>query len=151
MQWSPEDWARLGANIRGSREAQGYSRRALAEASGVSEKSIQIIEEGRVPTRWPKSLNAIEAALDWVPGTMKHILDGGTNTPTPRRPAMTRYIVALDEDDDLIIEDPGLEVALTQGWAIFSGPDGIALAIPAGRVRSIQRLDQTTEETAEGA
>ncbi|MFF5759647.1 helix-turn-helix domain-containing protein [Streptomyces longwoodensis] len=76
MKWRPEDWARLGAEIRWSRDRQGYSRKRLAEMSGVSEKSIQLTEEGRVPTRWPKSLDAIEKALDWLPGTMIQVLNG---------------------------------------------------------------------------
>ncbi|MFE9765083.1 helix-turn-helix domain-containing protein [Streptomyces sp. NPDC005808] len=76
MRWSPDDWARLGATIRESRDRQGFSRKRLAETSGVSEKSIQLTEEGRVPTRWPKSLDALEAALYWVPGTMARVLDG---------------------------------------------------------------------------
>lgn len=76
MKWSPEDWARLGALIRKSREQQGYSRKRLSEMSGVSEKSIQLIEEGRVPTRWPKSLDTLEEALGWGSGWMARVLDG---------------------------------------------------------------------------
>nr|WP_055518349.1 helix-turn-helix transcriptional regulator [Streptomyces ossamyceticus] len=76
MKWGPSDWARLGDVIRKSRERQGYSRKRLSEMSGVSEKSIQLIEEGRVPTRWPKSVDALVGALDWHPGTEKRVLDG---------------------------------------------------------------------------
>ncbi|MFI8297321.1 multiprotein-bridging factor 1 family protein [Streptomyces nigra] len=81
MKWSPEDWARLGAQIRKAREAQGLSRRKLAEISGVSEKSIQLTEEGRVPTRWPKSLKALEAMLGWANGDVEAVLDGGELNP----------------------------------------------------------------------
>lgn len=82
-QWSPEDWARLGTRIREAREMQGLSRRALAEMTDVSEKSIQIIEEGRVPTRWPKSLDAIETGIRWKPGSMSRVLDDGEPEPLP--------------------------------------------------------------------
>jgi transcriptional regulator with XRE-family HTH domain len=80
MKWSPRAWARLGVQIRKSREQQGYSRKKLAERSGVSEKSIQLTEEGRVPTRWPKSLHLLEDALGWGSGTVMDVLDGGEVT-----------------------------------------------------------------------
>jgi DNA-binding XRE family transcriptional regulator len=71
----PGAWAYLGREIRKFRERQNLSRRALSERADVSEKSIQVAEEGRVPAgRWPQSLNRItealgmgaEAALDLV-------------------------------------------------------------------------------------
>ncbi|WP_455567384.1 helix-turn-helix domain-containing protein [Streptomyces anandii] len=76
MKWSPEDWARLGVAIRSSREGHGFSRKKLAELSGISEKSIQLIEEGRVPSRWPKSLDVLERPLGWPNGSMHRVLDG---------------------------------------------------------------------------
>lgn len=76
MKWSPEDWARLGSQIRRSREERGLSRKKLSELSGISEKSIQLTEEGRVPTRWPKSLHVLEDALGWAPGSVLDVLDG---------------------------------------------------------------------------
>lgn len=86
MEWTPEDWARLGKAIRASREFHGYSRKSLAELAAVSEKSIQLAEEGRVPRgRWPQSLNNIEKALGYMPGTMKEILDGNEPSPSPKR------------------------------------------------------------------
>lgn len=78
MKWRPEDWGRLGTQIRRSREEQGLSRKKLSERSGISEKSIQLTEEGRVPTRWPKSLQALEEALGWAPGSVVDVLDGGS-------------------------------------------------------------------------
>lgn len=74
----PEAWTRLGVKVREAREAQGLSRKRLAEIAGVSEKSIQVAEEGRTPrARWPQSLTLIESALGWVEGSMAHILEGG--------------------------------------------------------------------------
>lgn len=73
----PEAWARLGRTIRKHREDAGYSRRALAERAGVSEKSIQVAEEGRVPRgRMPQSLSLIESALGWNAGSYVSILKG---------------------------------------------------------------------------
>lgn len=62
---------------------------------------------------------------------------------------MTRYVVDLVEGDALIIEDEHLTLDLYLGWALFSGPEGIALAIPPERVRSIQRIDQAPDTEAD--
>ncbi|MEV6803176.1 helix-turn-helix transcriptional regulator [Streptomyces sp. NPDC051132] len=86
----PEAWLRLGRTIREHREAAGLSRRALAEIAGVSEKSIQVTEEGRVPRgRMPQSLPAIERALGWMPGSHLNILNNE---------AWLRIAPAEDED-----------------------------------------------------
>ncbi|PWJ02427.1 hypothetical protein DKG34_38775 [Streptomyces sp. NWU49] len=75
----PEAWGKLGRTIRQHREEAGLSRRALAAKAGVSEKSIQVAEEGRVPRgRMPQSLSRIEEALDWAPGSSIAILKGQT-------------------------------------------------------------------------
>jgi transcriptional regulator with XRE-family HTH domain len=74
----PEAWARLGTKIRERRESLGWSRRTLSEEAGVSEKSIQVAEEGRTPrARWPQSLRLIERALRWEQESMQRILEGG--------------------------------------------------------------------------
>ncbi|WP_030585637.1 helix-turn-helix domain-containing protein [Streptomyces anulatus] len=94
----PEAWTRLGAKIRESREAQGFSRKALSELSGVSEKSIQVAEEGREPrARWPQSLSLIEAGLGWAKGSMEHVLDGGEPSLAPE----SVPLFELADDGDL--------------------------------------------------
>jgi hypothetical protein len=62
---------------------------------------------------------------------------------------MTRYVVQLDRAEDLIVEDDPLTLHLRQGWAVFADATGIALSIPADRIRSIQRLDDNTNATNE--
>ncbi|MEU2992933.1 hypothetical protein ABZ772_21750 [Streptomyces griseoincarnatus] len=80
---NPEAWARLGAVIRERRESMGMSRRQLSQVANVSEKSIQVAEEGRTPrARWPQSLHLIEAALRWEEGSMVNVLEGGEPTET---------------------------------------------------------------------
>ena len=65
---SPEAWSRLGHSLRVRRQELGLSRRALSEKADVSEKSIQVAEEGRVPSaRWPHSIGRIARALGWEP------------------------------------------------------------------------------------
>lgn len=81
MNWAPEDWGRLGALLKEAREAQGLSRRAFAEETGLSEKAIQTAEEGRVPSaRWPKSVDVMAAALGWATGSARAVLDGDRPT-----------------------------------------------------------------------
>lgn len=60
---------------------------------------------------------------------------------------MTRYVAQIDQGEDLIVEDHDLlGLELSAGWAIFTDRAGIALAIPADRIRSIQRLDEADGE-----
>lgn len=59
---------------------------------------------------------------------------------------MTQYVIQVDKAEDLIVEDDQLSLDLTPGWAVFNDADGIALAIPAERIRSIQRLNDTGME-----
>lgn len=81
MNWDPKDWERLGALLKEAREAQGLSRRALAEETGLSEKAIQTAEEGRVPSaRWPKSVDVMASALGWASGSARAVLDGDRPT-----------------------------------------------------------------------
>jgi len=73
----PKVWSRLGRAFRRSREFNGYSRRTLAGMANVSEKSIQVAEEGRVPKgRMPQSLERIAEALTWPEGSVQMILSG---------------------------------------------------------------------------
>jgi transcriptional regulator with XRE-family HTH domain len=86
---SPEAWARLGGKIREAREALGYSRKRLSDIAGVSEKSIQVAEEGRAPrSRWPQSLTLIEEAIGWARGSMKEVLMGGEPSVLFEQPAL---------------------------------------------------------------
>jgi transcriptional regulator with XRE-family HTH domain len=84
MDWTDDDWERLGVQLREAREARGLSRRVLAEETGVSEKAIQMAEEGRVPSaRWPKSVDTIAEALGWTPDSARAVLEGGSPRTHP--------------------------------------------------------------------
>jgi transcriptional regulator with XRE-family HTH domain len=101
----PEAWARLGAKIREQREALGMSRRQLSEVAGVSEKSIQVAEEGRTPrARWPQSLRLIESALRWAPDSMLGILEGGE--PEPRLDLFSLELKAEEGADGSLEQVP---------------------------------------------
>ena len=51
---------------------------------------------------------------------------------------------------DVLIEDDGLAVSFTEGWACFTDQAGaLAFAIPAAQVASIQRVDDDQEPAPE--
>ncbi|MBQ1118531.1 hypothetical protein [Streptomyces sp. C3-3] len=58
-----------------------------------------------------------------------------------------RYVVQIDKGEDLIVDDNHLTLTLRPGRAIFNDLNGIALAIPAERIRGIQRLDEAAPLT----
>ena len=62
---------------------------------------------------------------------------------------MPAYIVqhpAAQAREDILIEDPELELAFAYGWAVFTDVDGVCLAIPAGQGAHIRRVDPDEEQ-----
>lgn len=77
-------WAKLATAIRAAREARGLSQVALAELAGISEGSVQNLEDvDRLPRRTPQSLAKVEPHLGWAAGSGLSILQGGEPTPAP--------------------------------------------------------------------
>jgi transcriptional regulator with XRE-family HTH domain len=75
LEAGPQAWERLGDSLRNARESRGLSRRALSEMAEVSEKAIQMAEEGRVPAgRWPQSITRIASALGWPSGVAVELI-----------------------------------------------------------------------------
>lgn len=72
-------WQRLGRRIKAERGRKGYpSVRALAEATGLSPRTIQTIESGsRTGRPRDTTLSKIELALGWQPGSADRIVEGG--------------------------------------------------------------------------
>lgn len=57
---------------------------------------------------------------------------------------MPAYLIVHPREqrkDDVLVEDPHLTLAVTDGWAVFTDQDGICLAVPAGLGAQIQRVD----------
>lgn len=74
----PDTWARLGRALRESRERQGLTQDELAKKAGVSTKSVQDAEAGKVPkARMPYTLAAVAQALGWPAGAVDSVLAGG--------------------------------------------------------------------------
>lgn len=68
---------------------------------------------------------------------------------------MPAYMVIHPErrGDDQVIEDPNLVVEFTDGWVLFVDRDAteknrVAIAIPAGQVARIERVDEQQDPPA---
>lgn len=58
---------------------------------------------------------------------------------------MPAYLIqhpAEQRREDVLIEDPALELAFAAGWAVFTDAQGVCLAIPSGQGAHIQRVDE---------
>jgi Helix-turn-helix len=120
-----EDWRRLADYIVARRVELGMrDRRAFAEATGVTERTLGKLENGQRVS--PSTLGMVENRLGWSPGSCRRILAGEEPhvASQDRRPA--EY-----EDPTLwhIASTPGLPpevvrglVALARNWR--EGDDG---------------------------
>lgn len=101
-------WPRLAVAVRAAREARGLRQTDLAELAGVSEGSVQNLEDiTRRPSRMPQSLAKIEPHLGWAAGSGRAILEGREPTPLPAEKTLRgklplRVVAELESDDPLI-------------------------------------------------
>lgn len=124
-------WAKLAQAVRDAREARGLTQVALAELAGVSEGSIQNLEDvDRRPSRMPQSLAKVEPHLGWAAGSGQAILRGGDPEPVPvTRPGAAELRAAKDrlrdklplrvvdelESDDPLIDSQVIQLPGTEG------------------------------------
>lgn len=76
-----DDAKRLGAAVRDARERRRLTQTELAEAVGVSLRTIGNVERGETAPQL-RHRAALEAALHWTAGSVRRVLEGG-------RPAVT--------------------------------------------------------------
>ena len=70
-----EDWRRLADYVVARRVELGMrDRRALAEATGVTERTLGKLENGQHVS--PSTLGMVENRLGWAPGSCRRILAG---------------------------------------------------------------------------
>lgn len=76
------DWQRLADYLRSAMDQrQMRSQRDLADAAGVSPRTVGDLLRG-VERKWiPTTMPAIERAVGWSPGTARRILDGAEPDP----------------------------------------------------------------------
>lgn len=63
---------------------------------------------------------------------------------------MPAYLIqhpAEQRREDILIEDAALTLTFAGGWAVFTDPQGVCLAVPAGQGAHIQRVDSAEEPT----
>src|SRR5215472_11420642 len=118
-QMAGEDWLRLADYVVARRVELGMrDRRALAEATGVTERTLGKLENGQRIS--PSTLAMVENRLFWTPGSCRRILAG--EEPNVRSPDHGN---AEYEDPTLghIASTPGLPpdvvrglVALARNW-----------------------------------
>lgn len=109
-------WAELATAIRAAREDRGLTQLALAELAGISEGTVQNLEDvDRRGSRIPPSLAKVEPHLGWSAGSGLSILRGGQPTGEDgsklRRKLPLRIVAELESDDPLldsqVIQLPG--------------------------------------------
>ena len=114
-----EDWRRLADYVVARRVELGMrDRRAFAEATGVTERTLGKLENGQRVS--PSTLGMVENRLGWAPGSCRRILAGGEPNVGSPDPGHAEY-----EDPTLwhIASTPGLPpdvvrglVALARTW-----------------------------------
>jgi len=114
-----EDWLRLADYVVARRVELGMrDRRALAEATGVTERTLGKLENGQRVS--PSTLAMVENRLGWAPGSSRRVLAGGEPQMGPQDRVHAEY-----EDPTLwhIASTPGLPpdvvrglVALARNW-----------------------------------
>jgi len=118
-QMAGEDWRRLADYVVARRVELGMrDRRAFAEATGVTERTLGKLENGQRVS--PSTLGMVDNHLAWAPGSCRRILAGGEPSVGPPDPRPAEY-----EDPTLwhIASTPGLPpdvvrglVALARNW-----------------------------------
>jgi transcriptional regulator with XRE-family HTH domain len=116
---SGDDWRRLGDYVIARRMQLGMrDRRALAAATGVTDRTLGKLENGQRVSA--STLGVIENELGWTPGSCRRILSGG-------EPSLNRdEQQATDYDDPTLrhlSSTPGLPpdvvnglIALARNW-----------------------------------
>ena len=120
-----EDWLRLADYVVARRVELGMrDRRALAEATGVTERTLGKLENGQRIS--PSTLAMVENRLDWAPGSCRRILAGGEPSVRSADRGHAEY------------QDPTL-------WHIASTP-----GLPPEVVRGLVALARSWRDGAEG-
>jgi Helix-turn-helix len=121
-----EDWRRLADYVVARRVELGMrDRRALAAATGVTDRTLGKLENGQRVSA--STLAVIENELGWAPGSARRVLTGG-------EPIVTAAAADAEYDDPTLrhlANTPGLPpdvvrglIALARNWR--GGDDGTA-------------------------
>lgn len=125
-----EDWRRLADYVVARRvELHMRDRRAFAEATGVTDRTLGKLENGHRVS--PSTLGVVENQLGWVPGSCRRVLAGGEPVAEHAGSGQGEY-----DDPTLrhLASTPGLPpdvvrglIALARNWRQGDeGPDELA-------------------------
>lgn len=81
-------WVRLGRAVRSARGRigpSGWTQQQLADALGVTVKTINTLEAGRARGMRANTKAALEDVLGWLPGEVDRVLDGAEPRVDPNR------------------------------------------------------------------
>ena len=93
------NWERLADYIRAECASPDWSQGGLANAAGLSRRTINVLLSPRPKDRLPYTIARIERALGWAPGDARRILEGGEPTTADDRIGLDevkQQIMALD-------------------------------------------------------
>jgi Helix-turn-helix len=121
------DWRRLADYVVARRvELHMKDRRAFADATGVTERTLGKLENGQRVS--PSTLGVVENHLGWAPGSCRRVLAGGEPSVRPAGQSHDEY-----DDPTLrhIASTPGLPpdvvrglIALARTWREGGGDTG---------------------------
>lgn len=88
------DWQRLAKRIANRRVQLGFSKREAIRRSGLSSTTWLKVENDAEPIA-DSTWSGVEIALQWEPGSVAAVLDGGDETPMPTPASTTEQIDEL--------------------------------------------------------
>lgn len=159
MNQPPEDWQRLADHVRAARRDAGFAtRRALANATGITERTLGKLERGERVS--PDTLDAVAKAVGWAPGIPRRVLAGGDLGGTPAEESPRPPLEAVpgplslpdDPSDEEVVdfildqESPYLRRILMTTWRAESILRGVRVA----SVRAVAAAEAEASRPAEG-
>lgn len=148
MSFSPDAWKRLGILFQDARHRLGASRKTFADLAGISEKAVYNAESGDPHNTIPPTFTKYAAAIDWAPGSVQAVLEGGapkttrqTEAASPPRPAVLPQERTLLDLLGRVHEFGRLAVRLGASPALRDELDTVAQQL-------VQSIPRDTDDTA---
>lgn len=147
MRGMDSKWERLADAVRAARKARKWGQEDLAREADVSLATISRLESGKgYKGRMPQTIDKVERALGWAPGSAAAILAGGDPTPLAGVSAVTGEVSAEQPATPGIELPPRIQYELQEGKIL----DYDVIDLPRGRgklvVLSLHKPSRTPED-----
>lgn len=98
-------WRRLGELIRADQEQLYGTQQEFADAAGVSLRTVESLLSGQPANYRTRTVADVEAALEWEPGSIQRVLEGGRprRSPHPELARVARAWPRLSDRDRRLI------------------------------------------------